>query len=105
MELRLISLYQLSDVTISAYNGGQLLQLSGQVNIDVTGDAAGVLRRIQVRMPTTYTSNLIPDQSLESNGALCKRFEVTPTYFSIPSDIQNPDPNNQMCQPTSDGSP
>lgn len=110
LALRLTSLYQASNVTIDAYHGGTLLKLSGQVMVDVTGDAAGVLRRIQVRIPTTYSSNLIPDAAIQTNSAICKRFEVDQTYFHIPGDIVNPAPAgsqwaNAMCLPVNSGSP
>jgi Tfp pilus assembly protein PilX len=105
LAMRLNSIYQASNVTINAYHGGTLLDLSGQVMVDATGNANGVLRRIQVRIPTTYSSNLIPDDAIQSNAAICKRFEVDSTYFSIPSDIVNPDPGNAMCQSVTSGSP
>jgi Tfp pilus assembly protein PilX len=105
MVLRIISLYKASDVTINAYHGGSLLNITGQVMVDVTGDAGGVLRRIQVRIPTSYSSNLIPDYAIQSNAAICKRFEVDSSYFSVPSDIVNPDPGDAMCQPVTSGRP
>lgn len=106
ISLRISSLYQPSNVTVVAYHGGSPLTITGtQVTVDATGNADGVLRRIQVRIPTTGTNNLLPEAAVESNAAVCKRFEVTPGYFSIPSDIANPDPSNPMCQPTTSGSP
>jgi Tfp pilus assembly protein PilX len=104
LSLELSSLYQNSNVTISAYHGGTLLTTSGQVAVDVTGNAAGVLRRIQVRIPTNNTSNLIPDYAFQSNAAVCKRYELDKTYFHIPSDITNPDPA-PLCQTATDGTP
>lgn len=97
LALRLSSYYQESNIKIEAYHGGTLLTTSGQVAVDVTGDAAGVLRRIQVRIPTNDTSNLVPNYAAQSNAAVCKRFEVDKTYFHIPNDITNPDPAS-MCQ-------
>jgi len=104
--LRVNSLYQPSNVTITATGvGGPVSFIGTQVTVDVTGNANGVLRRIQVRIPATESSNLIPDEAVETNGALCKRFEVTPGYFHIPSDIVNPDPSNAMCQSVTSGTP
>lgn len=105
LALRLNSLYQASNVTVDAYHGGTLLNQSGQVAVDVTGNAGGVLRRIQVRIPTTFSSNLIPDDAIQSNAAICKRFQVDGTYFHIPADIVNPDPANAMCQSVTSGTP
>lgn len=105
LALRLTSIYQASDVTVNAYHGGTLLSQTGQVGVDVTGDAGGVLRRIQVRIPTTFSSNLIPDAAIQSNAAICKRFQVDSTYFHIPADIVNPDTSNAECQTVTSGTP
>lgn len=102
MSLRLSSYYRDSNITISAYHGFTQLTTSGQVAVDVTGDAAGVLRRIQVRIPTNETSNLVPNFAIQSNYAVCKRYEVDKSYFHIPNDITNPDPAS-MCQTVTDG--
>lgn len=104
--LRLLSLYQASNIQVSAYHGGTLLSVPGaQAVVDVTGNANGVLRRIQVNIPLNNYSGTVPDFAIESNAALCKRFLVTPGYFSVPNDIVNPDTNNPMCVPQSSGAP
>lgn len=105
LSLRISSYYQASNLTVTAYHGGTKLTTSGQVAIDVTGNAAGVLRRIQVRVPTNNTSNLIPNYAIQSNAAVCKRFELDKTYFHIANDVTNPDPANSMCQTQTDGTP
>lgn len=103
--LRIESLYQTSDLTITAYTGSTKVTLSSQVSVDATGDAGGVLRRIQAMVPTTATSNLIPGAAFQTNGAVCKRFEVTPTYFNIAAgSIVSPDSNNGLCEPETGGS-
>lgn len=104
--MRITTQYQPSNVTVTAYNGGTQLTLSGaQAVVDVTGNADGVLRRIEVNLPLTSYNGTIPDYAIESNGAICKRFQVTPGYFNIPSDIVNPDTSNAMCMPTTSGTP
>jgi len=104
--LRINSLYQPSNVTVVAYNGGAPLTITGtQVTIDATGNANGVLRRVQVRVPTSGSNNLLPEAAIESGSAICKRFEVSSGYFRIPGDIANPDPNNAMCQSVTSGTP
>lgn len=106
MALRINSLYQPSNVTITGYHGNTPIKLNGaQAVIDATGRANGVLRRIQVRIPVQASTSNIPDYAIESNSALCKRFLVTPGYFSIPSDIQDPDLSNQMCVQKTSGTP
>lgn len=104
VSLELSSLYQDSNITVSAYHGGTLLTTSGQVAVDVTGNAGGVLRRIQVRIPTNNTSNLIPAYAFQSNAAVCKRYELDKSYFHIPNDITNPD-TATMCQTVTVGTP
>lgn len=98
--LRINSLYQLSNVKITVYGqGGKTLPVSGaQVVVDATGNANGVLRRILVHIPATVSSNLIPDDAIETNDALCKQFVVAPNYLSIPG-AKDADPKNAMCQP------
>jgi len=97
--LRLNSLYEdSSTVTITALNGANVIPTNGQVLIDATGIASGVLRRIQVRLSVTSYSGIVPDFAIQSNGGICKRYAVTPDYFSIDSNIVSPDyPNDAMC--------
>lgn len=103
--LRLNSLYQPSDVTIVPFNSSTQLGVSGaQAMIDVTGKAQDVLRRIQVRVPVG-ASGETAGFALQTNGALCKRFKVTPNYLSIPGDIVNPDLGNDMCRQQTYGTP
>jgi hypothetical protein len=111
--LRFISLYGTSDVTVTPESGGTPVPTSGEVMVDATGDANGVLRRIQVRLPITDRSGIIPDDAIQSNSAICKRFLVTPSYYANAGDVVNPqtntaDPNyNAMCDNNlpSSGSP
>jgi Tfp pilus assembly protein PilV len=104
--MRLSSLYKTSDITIQAIHGGAPIPTTGaQATIDVTGNANGVLRRIQVRLPINDYNGIIPDYGLQTNGAVCKRFLVTPGYFSVPNDIVNPDASNSMCVSQTSGAP
>jgi Tfp pilus assembly protein PilX len=109
ISLRLSSLYQPSDVRIVAFNnngvGGTPLSLSGvQAEVDVTGKASDVLRRIKVRIPLLNNGTLVPGHAITSNGSICKRFSTAPSYFNIPNDIIDPDSSNQMCQSMTAGS-
>ncbi len=111
--LRLISLYGTSDVTVTPESSGSPVPTTGEVVVDATGDADGVLRRIQVRLPTSDYNGIIPDDAIQSNSAICKRFYVTPSYYANAGDVINPqtstsDPNyNPMCDNNlpSSGSP
>jgi len=103
--LRLTSMYQPSNLTVTAYHGSTQLGLSGaQATIDVTGKANDVLRRIQVRVPVGSHADSA-SFAIQSNGSLCKRFRATPNYLSIPADIVNPDTANDMCKSQTYGTP
>lgn len=107
--LRLNFLYASpATVTITALGGSTPVTITGtQVMVDSTGNANGVLRRIQVRLPAIVNGNLIPDDAIQTNGSLCKRFDVAPTpapgYFTIPGNFPSgtgvtPDGTNAMCK-------
>ena len=108
LALRLITMYQPSNITVQAYTaGGAAQKISGvQAMIDSTGRATDVLRRIQVRLPLVQTGGLQPGAALSSNGSICKRFSTGPNYFSIAGDIVDPDPDPDypMCHAATDGS-
>ena len=106
MTLRLSSMYRSSNITVEALNGTNPQGITGvQAIVDSTGKATDVLRRIQVRLPVVQTGGLVPGYAISSNGAICKRFSISATYFSIPGDITDADPTNAMCQPVSSGTP
>lgn len=80
---RVTSIYGNSQLSLFAIGGGSRLALSGgQVVIDSTAKAAGVLRRIQVRKTidgTDASGNVFvaPGFGLEVAGELCKQYLVT----------------------------
>ncbi|HSW79188.1 MAG TPA: hypothetical protein VLG47_00240 [Candidatus Saccharimonadales bacterium] len=101
--LKINSLYKNSNVTVTALSGGSPIATNGQVLVDATGNANGVLRRIQVRLPTSSISGVIPRYAIQSNDSICKRFYVTPSYYANAGDVINPQSNpasknyNAMC--------
>lgn len=109
--LRLSSMYEPSNVTVTAQiTGGAPANLTGaQAVVDVTGKAQDVLRRIVARIPVNASRGQVPGYAIQSNGSLCKRFEVTPGYFNIPGNFPsgagNHDADNAMCTIRSDGTP
>lgn len=116
--LRLNSLYRTSDITVTAYGcdiaatSCNSIPVNGQVMVDATGVASGVLRRIQVRIPANNYNGNIPGFAIQSDSSVCKRFSVTPGYFNIASDLPAapamPDTNspvNPMCMHANSGSP
>ena len=100
--LRLNSLYQPSNLSVTVQNGANSLPVVGvQATIDSTGKAQDVLRRIQVRIPLTQSSTLTPNYAVQSAGSVCKRFLANSTYFAVDNGIVDPDTSNAMCDDNS----
>jgi len=73
--MNLRSIYASTQVTITAYNGGTALRLKdAQTLVDSTGKAQDVLRRVQVRIPSTNGYD-IPDGV---HGDVCKQLDLDP---------------------------
>ncbi len=83
--LRLKSIYNPSSVTVTASNDGNTpLPLEGaQAIVDSTGKANDVLKRIQVRVPTSTIDGFFPEFPIEGLGSICKRLAIIP-----PSTVQ-----------------
>lgn len=98
--MRLSALYVGGNFTISATAaGGAALPLqNAQIQVDSTGKAQDVLRRVLVSLPL-QSSGPTPDFAIESASSVCKRFTITGNSFSIPGDIQGQDQNNPTCVP------
>ncbi len=81
---RFTSLYKDVSLQITGTDaaGNPVKFLGGQVVIDSTGKASDVLRRIQVHVPITPTTNQLSDYALESTDSVCKRFAVMSNYFA-----------------------
>lgn len=78
--VRLQSLYASSDVSIKNgvdSTGASINWVAGQANIDVTGKASDVYRRIQVRLPINQ-NGLMPAYSLQSANSVCKILSILP---------------------------
>lgn len=82
------ALYKTAKVSLSAYNGATELTLSGgQAEIDVTGKASDVLRRIRVRVPVDGGfsvgdfKGLFPDAAISTTDTLCKRLVYKGTTY------------------------
>ncbi|HTE22448.1 MAG TPA: hypothetical protein VK674_05410 [Candidatus Limnocylindria bacterium] len=78
--LRLRSIYRTVDVTISAETASGPVSLIGsQAEVDVTGRATDVVKRIKVRAPIPIgaSTDPMPEFALYSRETLCKRFQVT----------------------------
>jgi hypothetical protein len=81
--LNLRSIYSPTAVTVTAYSGSTQLELKGaQTLIDSTGKAQDVLRRIQVRVPSTNGYD-VPDGATHATGDLCKQFDLDPSVTTV----------------------
>jgi hypothetical protein len=99
--VRVTSLYaQPTPVTLTPTRpNGSSLDLIGQIEVDATGKAQDVLRRIKVRL--TVDSKLTTqysDYAVETSMGICKRYMVAPNYFAQ-GNITQPDPGNSLCNP------
>ncbi len=76
--MRLQSVYSPVKVTIDnvTSTAGAVKLINGQTIVDSTGQANGVYRRVQVRLPTS--SSLSSSFSLLTADSICKRLEVAP---------------------------
>jgi len=83
--LRILSqYYQSVNLQITGTdNSGNAVSFTGaQILIDVTGKAQDVLRRVQVRVPSTGTStNETSDYAMESTDSICKRFDIMTNHY------------------------
>lgn len=77
--------------------GGPVTLRDAQAEIDSTGKAEDVLRRVQARLPLTLDngdSGL--SAPLQSGSAICKRFSAAPSLLTI-TDVKGQDPHNPFC--------
>lgn len=75
---RVINHYDPSNISINGIDSlGHPLAFDGQAQIDATGKAHEVLKRIQVRVPRHPTYDL-PGDALDAQN-ICKRFSTDPT--------------------------
>lgn len=91
-------LYKSADLSLTAYNGTNKVNLSGgQAEIDVTGKASDVLRRIKVRVPIDGGASigdfdgLFPDAAISTTEDLCKQLILAGTQLE------------DKCDPLNDG--
>ncbi len=99
--LRLKSIYRNTPVTVRIFRGAapSPLETTGaQVEIDVTGRVAGVVKRIkvnrQVPAPTANREQIAPEFAIQSRNTLCKHF----TFRTGPTVIA-PQTSGDECDP------
>jgi hypothetical protein len=97
--MRISSAYKHVSLKINAFDasGNPLGLKDAEALIDATGKAQDVLRRIQVHVPLTPSSqNQTSDYGLESTDSICKRFVVMDNYFD--TQVNGVTSNNPLCQ-------
>lgn len=76
--LRLTPLYNASDYSVTLYNGATPVQFDGvQPEIDSTGRANDLFRRVVTRVTMIDTNFAYPQAAVDITGNLCKNFIVT----------------------------
>lgn len=89
--LHIIDHYDASNISITGTSGGTPVNfIDGQAQVDVTGKAREVLKRIRVRVPIHPTYG-VPVYSVESQNT-CKRFTLDPTTGAVTT-FDNFDPS------------
>lgn len=98
--LRLSAIYVGGSFDVTADSAsGPVLFSGAQAEIDATGKAQDVLRRVQVRISLSQSGGLPnTDYAIQSGSSLCKRFGYSATDFQIPNDMKQ-DENNPLCKP------
>lgn len=82
--VRMKAIYQPSTVVLCAnLCDGETIFIGNQVEVDSTGKAGDVLKRLKVRIPKEPDSGVtdIPEFTLDSSADICKKIEVTPASF------------------------
>ncbi len=82
--LHIKPLYKKMSLDIEGFDASnqRVSLVGGQINIDVTGKAADVLRRVRMRIPYNDSSlqhnygGFMPEAALETTDSICKKFEV-----------------------------
>lgn len=76
--LRLTALYNGSDYRITLMNNGTPVKFNAvQPQIDSTGRANDLFRRVQTRVELTDTTFMYPEAEIDITGNFCKDFSVT----------------------------
>lgn len=83
--VRMSSVYRPVSVTLSAQtSSGEASFQDAQASVDSTGKANDVLRRIQERLPLTFSFDF-PEFALDIGDDLCKRLEAEPASVTVDS--------------------
>ena len=81
---------------MTAYNSSTPVPTSGQVEVDSTGQANGVLRRIQVRLPVRHSvsAHWYPVMPFKVMIQYVNDSLSRPTYYANAGDVIDPQTDN-----------
>lgn len=98
--IRAMAVYAGGTLEITALDAlnNTVLLTNAQAQIDVTGKAQDILRRLQVRVPLN-ANHSGANYALESGSSICKRFGSAPGLLVI-TGITGQDQSNPMCATT-----
>lgn len=97
--VRILNYYDKSDISLGNArdtSGNSMTFVDAQAQVDVTGKAKNVLKRIQVRLPLHPSADL-PANSLEAQN-ICKRFGTAPTDADVNPNGTNFDGLDPSCK-------
>ncbi|HET8709293.1 MAG TPA: hypothetical protein VFL85_03350, partial [Candidatus Saccharimonadales bacterium] len=96
--MRLASIYGSTHVTITATDASGADGLEGaQADIDATGKAHGVLRRIVVAIDLNDANSYrLPSAAIAVGDTICKRFSTGKGFFNVPENIPGAN-GNPLC--------
>lgn len=102
--LRMRAIYSATAVTVRGYTDGAAANqedlIGAQVEIDATGRANDVLRRIKVNRPLESSSTVSPEFGVQSADTLCKRFSIAPAPPGQSSLLEFDPSDEEECDPT-----
>lgn len=102
--LRMRSVYRPTSVTVRAFRDAAATSrvdlVGAQVEIDATGRASDVLRRIKVSRPLESSVIPSPEFAVQSAGTLCKRFSIAPAPPGGTHLLEFDPSNLPECNPT-----
>lgn len=79
---RITTLYRNANSVVIDANSSTAHFANMQAQVDVTGKAQDVLRRVQVRIPLQYYGDSTPVGVVQSSSSVCKRFSISDTSYN-----------------------
>lgn len=98
--MRVRSIYRTHAVTVRAFSAaGQVDLMGAQAEVDVTGKASDVLKRIKVNAPIAVDDEDFPEYAVQTARSQCKRLELVPGTSIVSVSWFNALAANNPCNP------